>query len=296
MTKSFKAFRRKKRFKVAVSIVLIFILFQFTSGCFSFRMSPKEVNKYFKEKAIAPDIQNYKVDGRNINYAQIGDTNLPTVFFFHGAPGSWSAFIDFMADTSITNHFRIISVDRPGYGYSDFGNSVTSLETESKLMEPLLDLRNKNQPTILIGHSLGGPVVARLAMDYPQIVDHIVMVAPSIDPTLEPDEDWFRYPLKTPFLRWVLPISFRVTNDEIYHLEDELNDMLPLWKNITIPVTVIQGGKDSLVPAGNADFAKKMLTNSQKVDIVLIEDMNHFVPWSHPHLIKEAIFKHADLR
>ena len=44
------------------------------------------------------------------------------------------------------------------------------------------------------------------------------------------------------------------------------------------------------VPAGNADFAKKMLVNAP-VEFILIDDMNHFVPWSHPYLIHDAILK-----
>ena len=50
------------------------------------------------------------------------------------------------------------------------------------------------------------------------------------------------------------------------------------------------GKKDELVPAENADFAKKMLINAP-VDFVLVDDMNHFVPWSHPYLIHDAILK-----
>ena len=66
--------------------------------------------------------------------------------------------------------------------------------------------------------------------------------------------------------------------------------MLPLWSSITCPVIVIQGGKDSLVPAKNADFAKRVLVNAP-VELVLKEDMNHFVPWSDPELIRDAIIK-----
>ena len=65
--------------------------------------------------------------------------------------------------------------------------------------------------------------------------------------------------------------------------------MLPYWKNIQQPVTVIQGNKDVLVSPANAAFAKKMLVNSRKLDFIIVDDMNHFVPWSHPHLIKNAI-------
>jgi len=241
---------------------------------------------------MKPEIQQYEINNREINYAVIGADSLPTAIFFHGAPGSWSAFIDFMKDEDLIKHVQIVSVDRPGYGHSNFGNSVTSLTAQAKLLQPLLD-KFSHTKNILIGHSLGGPVIARIAMDFPEITNSLIMVAPSIDPSLEPDEDWFRFPLRTPFLRWILPTSFRVTNDEIYFLEEELEIMMPLWEKIKLPVTVIQGGEDSLVPPANASFAKKMLVNAESLDIMFKEDMNHFVPWNNPQLIKEAIMKYA---
>jgi pimeloyl-ACP methyl ester carboxylesterase len=64
--------------------------------------------------------------------------------------------------------------------------------------------------------------------------------------------------------------------------------MLPLWSKITCPVTLIQGQRDSLVPAANADFGKKMLVNAP-TNLVLVADMDHFVPWSNPELIRQAI-------
>ena len=283
--------KRSARFLILSLATLL--VFQFTSGCFSFRMSKKEMVKYFADKPVKPVTTDLAVDDRTIRYVSAGEESQPTVIFFHGAPGSWSAFVDFLADTSLVNRACLISVDRPGYGHSDFGKSEYSLQRQAELMAPVLK-KHKNTPNILVGHSLGGPVIARIAMDYPTLVDALIMVAPSIDPELEPNEDWFRAPLYTPLLRWMLPTSFRVTNDEIYFLEDELIEMLPLWKNIRVPVTVIQGTKDKLVPAGNADFARKQLVNSPKVKIVLEEGMNHFVPWSRPDLIKTAITYYID--
>ena len=268
--------------------VVTFFVFQFTSGCFSFRMSQKEMAKYFADKPVKPITHDLQVDDRTIRYVSAGEDSKPTVIFFHGAPGSWSAFVDFLADTSLLDQACLVSIDRPGYGHSDFGKSEYSLKRQAELMAPVLK-KHKSTPNILVGHSLGGPVIARMAMDYPALVDALIMVAPSIDPGLEPNEDWFRAPLYTPLLRWILPTSFRVTNDEIYFLEDELIEMMPLWENIKAPVTVIQGTEDKLVPAGNADFAKEQLVNSPEVKIVLEEGMNHFVPWQRHGLIKTAI-------
>lgn len=279
--------RLGKKVKFGISVLAIVVTFQLTSSCFSFRMTPKEVDNYFKFSELKPTIESYKVNKRKVNFASVGSDSLPTVIFLHGAPGSWSAFIDFLANHNLNTRSKVVSVDRPGYGYSNFGNSEPSLQKQSELLKPLLE-KYSDTPNILVGHSLGGSMVAKLAMLYPELVDGLILVAPSIDPELEPDETWFRLPLHTPFLRWVLPVSLRMTNDEIYFLKDELELMLPDWSKINIPVTVIQGMEDELVPPGNADFAKEQLSNA-KVKVVLIEDMNHFVPWSNPELIEDAI-------
>jgi pimeloyl-ACP methyl ester carboxylesterase len=127
-----------------------------------------------------------------------------------------------------------------------------------------------------------------MAMDYPDLVDGLVLIAPSIDPALEPHEKWFRAPLATPLLSWILPRSFRASNEEIYRLKPELEAMIPLWETVTCPVVVIQGKKDKLVPAANADFARKMLTKAP-VTFMIYDDMNHFIPWNNPEIIKQAI-------
>jgi pimeloyl-ACP methyl ester carboxylesterase len=251
-------------------------------------MSSREIDTFFKEKNIKGSQEHYTIAGREIHYVTSGDDTKPLVLFVHGSPGSLSAFIGFMADSALLKKTFLITTDRPGFGYSNFGSGEGSLEKQALALKPILEKFKQNRPIILVGHSLGGPLIARMVMDYPELVDGLVIVAGSIDPELEPNETWFRAPLATPFLSWILPRSFRASNEEIYHLKPELQKMLPLWKNITCPVMVIQGKQDSLVPAENADFAKKMLTNAH-VEFVLVEGMNHFVPWSNPELIRDAI-------
>jgi pimeloyl-ACP methyl ester carboxylesterase len=256
----------------------------------AFRMSSKEVTEYFEKEKIQGTQQSYKQGFRQIHYVTAGDERRPLVLFIHGSPGSLSAFIHFLADTSLTNHALLVSTDRPGFGYSNFGNAEPSLKKQCEDLKPILEKYHGNRPIILIGHSLGGPVICRMAMDFPGYVDGLIVVAGSIDPTLEPNETWFRAPLATPFLSWILPGSLRASNEEIYHLKPELEEMLPLWKNITCPVTVIQGNSDDLVPRENADFAEKMLVNAN-VQVVRVDGMNHFVPWSNPELIHDAIVR-----
>ncbi len=259
----------------------------------TFRMSEKEIAKHFKEKNIAVKQDAIKIDKRTQHFVATGKADSPTVVFVHGSPGSLSAFIDFLSDSLLLSRAHLVSIDRPGFGYSNFGQAEPSLKRQAALLQPLLELRKQHRPIILVGHSLGGPVIARMAMDYPDLVDGLIMVAGSIDPELEPNERWFRVPLATPFFSWLMPLSFKASNDEILEAKKELELMLPLWKNIKCPVIVLQGAKDKLVPPGNADFAKRMLINAP-VTVLLREDVNHFIPWTHPEMIQQAILQLLD--
>ncbi|MEI9918335.1 MAG: alpha/beta hydrolase [Bacteroidota bacterium] len=286
---------RWKRIITRTSLVIIVTfaaLVLLMDSCMQFRMSKTEINDFFKNKMYKGKEYSYIEGRQKINYLVAGNDSLPLVIFVHGSPGSLSAFIDFMDDTVLLEKVQMISVDRPGFGASNFGYAEPSLVKQAQDLKPILLKHKNNRPVYLVGHSLGGPVIARMAMDYPELVDGLIFVAGSVDPDLEPDE-WFRAPLATPFLKWLMPRSLRASNDEIYQLKPQLEQMVPLWKNITCKSIFIQGDVDELVPKENADFAKKMLVNA-RCEVVLYPGMNHFVPWSHPFLIENAILYMAE--
>ena len=110
--------------------------------------------------------------------------------FIHGSPKSWGAFIDFFKANSLLDQFDMISIDRPGFGDSGFGEAEPSMEIQAfQINEVLKQFPDKRK--ILIGHSPGEPVVARMAMDYPDAFLGMILVAPSIDPARE-KEEWYR--------------------------------------------------------------------------------------------------------
>lgn len=286
---------RWKRIVARTSVITIICftgLLLSMDSCMQFRMSKSEVDNFFKGKMYPGIEHSYFVGRQKINYIISGNDSLPLVVFVHGSPGSLSAFIDFMDDTVLLEKTQMISVDRPGFGASNFGYAEPELVKQVAELKPMLEKHKNNRPVYLVGHSLGGPIIARMAMDYPELIDGLIFVAGSVDPDLEPNE-WFRAPLATPFLKWMLPRSIRASNDEIYQLKPQLEEMKPLWSKITCKSIFIQGDKDELVPKENADFAKKMLVNAP-FEMVMYPDMNHFVPWSHPFLIENAILYMAE--
>lgn len=288
--------RKKRRLRVLIITLCVLVvafagLIVFIHRASDFTASPESIDHVLASVPYEPHIETLDYEGRPIHYVEVGDPSKPTVLFVHGSPGSWDNYLGMLSNHDLLGHVRIISVDRPGFGKSGLGDHEPSLQRQAAALMRVLDRRSPEQPAILVGHSYGGPVIARMAMDFPDRVAALILVAASVDPALE-ETKWYQIPADWLPIAALLPPNLVATNREILALKAELETMLPLWKTITAPTTVIQGGADILVPAGNADFAERMLTNSS-VDMVRIPDMNHFVPWQHPHLITDAIKRYA---
>ncbi len=276
--------------KMWLFIGCIAVLIGLQSNIFTFRKSEESLHGKLAHQQASLHFHTYQKEGRTIHYAQLGNDSLqPVLLMLHGSPGALDAYLDYLADTALSSQAVLIAADRPGFGYSDFGLSLASVARQASLLEPLLQ-KFARQRLILVGHSYGGPLIARLAMDYPELVDGLIMIAPSIDPDLEPGT-WWRKVLNVWGLRWLLPPALRVCNQEIIPLKSDLKNMLSDWPNVRQPVIVIQGEADKLVPKGNADFAKRVLVNSESVEVQIIEGGNHFILWSRQPIIKKAIRK-----
>jgi len=277
---------KKALIQVLAIVVAMLALGHFIGGCMEFRMTPREVNKYY-EGSHKPELISFPFNERTVHFAEAGDKSKPLVFFVHGSPGSWSAFAHFLKDSSLLYRFHLLSVDRPGFGYSNFGWAEPSIPKQAELLYQILR-RYPGKKAILIGHSLGGPVIAQMAMDYPASVGGLLLVAPSIDPSLEPDE-WFRPLMRNFVIRTFTPTSMYVSNEEIIGLQQELEIMTEGWRKIKTPIYMLQGDSDVLVPMENAFYPGKFLPDSL-VHIQLLGGVDHFIPWSHPKEIVKGIY------
>lgn len=90
-----------------------------------------------------------------------------------------------METTKLLETFRIIIVDRPGYGKSGAGKAVTSLEEQARLLAPLLKRNQHTTKPILVGHSLAPPILANMVLMYPKDIGGLVFVAGAVDPDHE---------------------------------------------------------------------------------------------------------------
>jgi pimeloyl-ACP methyl ester carboxylesterase len=278
---------RKKMLLLSGLFLLSWLLF--AQSCMSFRKSDAEEKTEFAKDHIELRTATFMVDGKHIHYAFTGNDSLPTIFFLHGSPGSWNAFAEYMKDSLLLKKYRMVSVDRPGFGYSDYGQPQ-HLDVQSFLISPLFYQLANHKPMFLTGHSLGGPMVIKLAADNPGIFSGLVVISGSIDPAEENPEKWRPWLFKTS-LNYFVPGSMRPSNEELWYLKKDLVLLEKDFSKITCPVYFIHGEKDTWVPPGNVEYGKKMLVHSSKVEETLIPGANHFIPWSKFTEIRAVLLK-----
>lgn len=229
----------------------------------------------------------YQSSGRDMRFAWSGDSTKRPLLFIHGSPGSYKAWAQFLVDKKLQSEFHIIAVDRPGYGGSG-QTSELSVQKQADEISEALKFNKSGLKAIAIGHSYGGPVIARLAMDHPDKIGGLIFVAGALDPEFE-DIKWYQYLATWKIFKWLVPNNLVVCNEEVMSLKSELDQMMPLWSSVKTPAVIIQGDEDPLVMPGNLKFLKDKLTNSKVVTANMTPGLNHFVPWKRPDLIYDGI-------
>ncbi len=122
-------------------------------------------------------------DGRALGYAEYGDLTGKPVFFFHGLPGSRRQR---HPDDSIAIELgaRIIAIDRPGYGLSDFQQGRKLLDWPDDVAQ-LADSFKIDQ-FAAIGVSGGGPYLLACAYKMPERITSATVIS-GMGPIDDPD-------------------------------------------------------------------------------------------------------------
>lgn len=286
---SYNIMRRFMKISFMVLAFLLVLWLILAQSCMKMRISDKEAKKKFDEAGIALQTIVKKMDGVNLHYAQTGSDTLPTLLFVHGTPGSWDAFKNYLKNKELLQYYRLISIDRPGFGYSDFGNAM-NLAAQTSIISKWMDTIANGKPFVLIGHSMGGPLVLKLAAARPEYTKAVVVLAGSQDPGAEKPEKWRPVLFKTP-LNYLVPGALRPSNEELWYLKTDLKEMNADYEKITCPVYILHGTKDMLVPYSNVAYTQKMLTKTDSVFVTTFEKENHFIVWTREKEIVELLMK-----
>ncbi len=219
-----------------------------------------------------------------VSYLRAGDSRGMRVILVHGTPGSATAWSDYVM--SPPPGAEVVALDRPGFGRSGPAGAKTSLADQAAAVLALMP--TDGRPVLLLGHSLGGPIVARVAADHPDRVAGLVLLAASLDPSLEVIHP-MQYVGAWGLVKPLLPRTIRNANAELMSLKPELQALAQALPRITAKVVIVHGTKDDLVPVANVAFMQAHLTGARCVKTVLLEGQNHFLPWNSEATVREAI-------
>ena len=141
-------------------------------------------------------------DGRSLGYAEYGAQDGKPVFYFHGFPGSRVDWLLSDSDNSAAElNARIIAVDRPGMGLSDFKRGREILDWPYDVIE-LAGALQVDRFAVL-GFSGGGPYAAACAYKIPERLTTTAIVCgmgPAEAPGIKEGAAWY-FPGKPSLIR-----------------------------------------------------------------------------------------------
>lgn len=180
----------------------------------------------------------------------------------------------------------MISVDRPGYGNSAKGGSVTGISMQAALLQPIIN-RFSNVPIILVGRSYGGPIASFLTAVNKTKIKALLLISNAADPRLEKFW-WFSKPVHSKLGKLLFRKPIDVSSDEKFAHQKELEKMTTYWKEIIQPTIILQGGKDFIIYPENGKFTDSVLVNAPHQYIFLPEN-GHLISNENPKLIKKCL-------
>ncbi len=278
----------KKVLKKRYFIFLFLIAYvSFNHSCLTLRSSKKETARYFQEKGVAYIDSTVLIGKRKLHYLETGKKDAPNLVFIHGSPGSWDGWKAYLSDSILMDDYRLIAPDRPGFGKSNFRRSL-SLEPQAKILNELLTQLDNGKPITLIGHSYGGPLIVKMALENPKFYENLVILAGALDPEAEKPEKW-RKPLLYFPLKYLVPGALRPSNDELWALKKDLFELQPELHQLSERVLIIHGTVDNLVPYQNVDYMEHEFTNVDTLKTITLQDERHFIVWEREKLVKDSI-------
>jgi pimeloyl-ACP methyl ester carboxylesterase len=244
------------------------------------------------------------VDGNRVVYF-VGGNAARTIVLVHGVndqAGSWVSVIPALMKDS-----RVIAIDLPGHGESAPATGPLPMVLLVKALQTVIDRESAEKPVVLVGNSMGGWVSMLYAADHPARVSRLVLEDAS-----GMSWDMSHVPLfpknREEALKLLRLVHGPDTPIADYLVDAMLNDAAKMPQarvlqagvifavvdtrlhEITMPVTLIWGAHDGLLPIAYAEALRKQLPGST---LHIIDNAAHIphrqTPAEFTRLLREAL-------
>lgn len=194
--------------------------------------------------------------------------------------------------------YTVFTPDLPGFGKEKMQKTVMVLDDYVLFVDHFMK-KNNIKKAILIGHSFGGRIAAKLAVIHPEKIEKIVLTgAPLIRRKLSLKKKIAFFAAKSGKIVLALfpktvqglarKMLYRSIGEWDYYKSNELKetlqailreDLAPLLSKIHAPTIVIWGEKDTFVPVVDG---KEITENIKNAKFVTIQDATHKLPYEDP--------------
>jgi pimeloyl-ACP methyl ester carboxylesterase len=256
-------------------------------------LSDAQIANHYANRTAKPQLKYIRYKNYRIHYAVVGDSAKPLLLIIHGSPGAWYSSMKLLDDSALQKNFRIISVDRAGFGKSNYGVSEPSIQEHVHYLERIVKEYNNDGRIYLMGSSYGASIAASFTMQHPEMVQELYLISPVIDPSKE-KMFWFSYVGKLAFVSMLVPEYLNVASDEKFAHRRQLRKLKPHWGEITCKTYVLMGEKDHLASLGNLDFARKNLVNARNPEFYLVPNTSHAIIYQRTGLLISFLLKRTN--
>lgn len=263
---------------------------------------PTEIREHqaFIESEVRthPNIEphNLTVGDFTLHYREVGRAKHALALWIHGTPGSWSDIGRLMRDERFLDSVKLVSIDRPGWGNSRFQDErpTPGFAEHSRLIGPLLEQLRRDHPglpIIVVGHSWGAPLLPTLGLDHPANIDGLIALAGPFDASIAKPR-WYNRAASLPGINTLIGQDLRTSNQEMYTLPAELERESERWPSLQIPLWLLHGETDALVPVAHAHFARGAIGDSLQ-RLVILPDEGHLLHIRQTALIARCVLAMA---
>ncbi len=281
------------------------------------------------ERAYPPVGRFLDVDGVRLHYLERGQGE-PLVLIHGNGTLIQDFTISGLVDR-LSERYRVIVIERPGYGYSTRPRALWTPRAHATLFEHALQQLGVER-AIVLGHSWGTMVAVSLALQAPTLVRSLVLLSGYYFPTARLDAalntplavpvigDALRHTVSPLLARLMLPaairamfapapvpehfdrlfpkelmlrpIQLRASAEDAALMTPSAMELADHYRGLTMPVVIVTGADDQVVDVGRQ--SRRLHEEIPQSEFVALPGLGHMVHHLAPDQVMQAVGQASD--